>query len=67
MCKHDVPILEGPGFGEVVHPGSINQMVTANGSYILPNGCIVLVPEDVDAYFNGTLVFYNQNQTHETA
>ena len=30
---------------------------TANGSYILPNGTIVLVPEDVDAYVTGTLVF----------
>ncbi len=30
---------------------------TENGSYILPNGIIVLVPEDEEAYFNGTLVF----------
>ncbi len=31
---------------------------TANGSFILPNGVIVLVDEDMEAYFNGTLVFY---------
>ena len=29
-----------------------------NGSYILPNGVIVLVDEDVEAYFGGTLDFY---------
>ena len=32
---------------------------SANGSYILPNGVIVLVEEDVDAYFAGTLIFYD--------
>lgn len=30
---------------------------TENGSYILPNGIIVLVPEDEEAYFNGTIEF----------
>ncbi len=30
---------------------------TENGSYILPNGIIVLVPDDEEAYFNGTLEF----------
>ena len=30
---------------------------TENGSYILPNGIIVLVPEDEEAYLNGTLEF----------
>ena len=42
-------------------PGT-NNLITvprsANGSYILPNGIIVLVDEDVEAYFAGTLVFY---------
>ena len=37
------------------------QKVTLNGSYILPNGIIVLVDEDVEAYLNGTLVFYDKN------
>ena len=35
--------------------------VTINGSYILPNGIIVLVDEDIEAYLNGTLVFYDKN------
>ena len=30
---------------------------TENGSYILPSGVIVLVPEDEEAYLNGTLEF----------
>lgn len=36
--------------------------VTLNGSFILPNGVIVLVDEDLEDYLNGTLVFYNKNQ-----
>lgn len=32
---------------------------SANGSCVLPNGVIVLVEEDVDAYFAGTLIFYD--------
>lgn len=37
---------------------SIDDMPRSdNGSYILPNGIIVLQPEDMDAYRNGTLVF----------
>ncbi len=35
--------------------------VSVNGSYILPSGIIVLVDEDVEAYLNGTLVFYNKD------
>ena len=31
---------------------------TDNGSYILPNGNIILVEEDVEAYLAGTLEFY---------
>lgn len=38
-------------------PGS-NMPHTANGSYILQNGVIVLVDEDIEAYMIGTLVFY---------
>ena len=30
-----------------------------NGSKLLKNGIILLVEEDIDAYLNGTLVFYN--------
>ena len=43
-------------------PGMLNvQKVTVNGSYILPNGIIVLVEEDIEAYENGTLVFYDRD------
>ncbi len=34
--------------------------VSVNGSYILPSGIVVLVEEDVEAYFAGTLVFYEK-------
>lgn len=36
---------------------SITQM-SINGSYILPSGIVVLIDEDVQAYLDGTLVFY---------
>ena len=35
--------------------------VSVNGSYILPNGIVVLVEEDIEAYMNGTLVFYDRD------
>ena len=35
--------------------------VSVNGSYILPSGIVVLVDEDVEAYLNGTLVFYDKD------
>ncbi len=41
-----------------VGPANIAQ-VSVNGSYILPNGIAVIVDADVEAYINGTLVFYN--------
>lgn len=37
---------------------SITQ-VSVNGSYILPGGIVVLVDEDIQAYLDGTLVFYH--------
>ncbi|MBQ2723869.1 MAG: hypothetical protein IJF72_04410 [Clostridia bacterium] len=37
------------------------NLVSENGSYILPCGIIVLVDEDFDAFMAGTLVFYNVN------
>lgn len=36
-------------------------MTTINGSFILPNGVIVLVDEDIDAYMEGVLLFTNPN------
>ena len=38
-------------------PESSTLYRTANGSYILPNGVIVLVEEDIEAFFQGKLVF----------
>ena len=50
------------GFGQIIHNV---QKVSVNGSYILPNGIIVLVDEDVEAYMNGTLVFYDKDKVPE--
>ncbi len=41
---------------------SLVTQITANGSFILPNGVIVLEDEDVEAYLNGTLAFYNKHE-----
>lgn len=46
-------------------PNRIVQM-SVNGSYILSNGIAVLVDEDVDAYLNGTLLFYDIDDLPET-
>ena len=48
-----------------VGPMSITK-VTINGSYILPNGIIVLVDEDIEAYENGTLIFYDKDKLPQT-
>ncbi|MBO5715411.1 MAG: hypothetical protein J6S23_03335 [Clostridia bacterium] len=40
--------------------------VSANGSYILPDGTIMLVDEDVEEYLNGTLVFYDKDNVPQT-
>ncbi len=45
------------GSGQIIHPDSTNLPSTPNGSYILPNGIIVLDDRDFEAYFNGRLVF----------
>ncbi len=50
----------------IVKPEAITQ-VSLNGSYILPNGIGVLVEEDIEAYLNGTLVFYNKDELPEVA
>ena len=39
---------------------------TENGSFILPDGVIVLVNEDIEAYFAGTLEFYYPDDNLET-
>lgn len=38
------------------------EYVTENGSYILPNGIIILVDEDYDDYILGKLRFYSKDQ-----
>ena len=57
-------ILLGDDFVQV-EPMSITK-VTLNGSYILPSGIIVLVDEDIEAYENGTLVFYDKDKLPQT-
>ena len=52
-------ILIGNDFVQV-GPANLTK-VTLNGSYILPNGIIVLVDEDIEAYENGTLVWYDKD------
>ncbi len=47
--------------GIIPTPSLSLEKVTLNGSYIRPDGIIVLVEEDVEAYLAGTLVFYNKD------
>ena len=42
-------------------PNSITKY-SINGSFILPNGVVVLVDEDIEAYMNGTLIFRNNDE-----
>lgn len=46
------------GFIQMDLNNTMVEMVTSNGSFILKNGIIVLVEEDVKKYFSGELVFY---------
>ena len=45
------------GIGQT--PGLLADNIerSLNGSYILPDGIIVLVKEDIEDYLNGTLIF----------
>lgn len=46
----------------IQNPYNLNFLrVSINGSYIFPSGIIVLADEDIEAYFNDTLVFYYQD------
>ena len=46
---------------------SVNNLPhTDNGSYIMQSGVIVLVDEDIEAYFDGTLVFIYPDNNLET-
>ena len=60
-CLYCGTVLELGGGGNnpfIPLPGSTNQMVTDNGSYIMPNGIYVIMEEDLEAFINGTLVFH---------
>ena len=47
--------------GFVITSTNSNKIYLTNkGSYILSNGLIVLVDEDIDSYINGNLVFYKK-------
>ena len=50
------PCVDDNGFGSIIH-SVMKTHKTENGSYILPNGIIVLNELDLEAYFDGTLVF----------
>jgi len=55
LCKGKVTI-------GAVGSNNINELPrTENGSYILPNGIIVLAQEDIEAYMSGELVFCDPN------
>ncbi|MCM1289871.1 MAG: hypothetical protein NC132_03450 [Corallococcus sp.] len=47
--------------GFVLSQGIRNSFVTPNGSCILPNGVRVIAPKDMEALFNGTLMFNSAN------
>ena len=57
-CGYRLDLGSDMGFVQL----SLNQYVSLNGSYILDSGIIVLVDEDIDAYLNGTLIFYKKNE-----
>ena len=60
-CNHLLDLKSDMALVGGMYSISILQ-VSINGSYILPSGVIVLVDEDLDAYLNGTLVFYDNNK-----
>ena len=47
---------------DVANGGLSNRKESINGSYILPNGVIVLVEEDIEEYFAGTLIFCDEGE-----
>ena len=38
-----------------------NYKHSINGSYIMPDGIIILTDEDIDLYLNGTIIFYEKS------
>ena len=60
-CHHLLDLNSDMALVGGINSASVTQ-VTINGSYILPSGIVVLVDEDLDAYLNGTLVFYDKDK-----
>ena len=53
----------GIGIVPGINSSSVSK-ITKNGSYILPNGIIILVDEDIKDYENGTIIFYEKNESN---
>lgn len=60
-CDHLLDLNSDMALVGGINSASVTQ-VSINGSYILPSGIIVLVDEDLEAYLNGTLVFYDKDK-----
>lgn len=60
-CHHLLDLNSDMALVGGINSASVTQ-VSINGSYILPSGIIVLVDDDLDAYLNGTLVFYDKDK-----
>ena len=60
-CHHLLDLNSDMALVGGINSDSVTQ-VSINGSYILPSGIVVLVDEDLDAYLNGTLVFYDKDK-----
>ena len=54
-------ICGGPASMGIIPITSHNYPYTINGSYILPNGVVVLANRDMEAFFGGSLWFTNTN------
>lgn len=53
-------------FKPIIRPDFVNaELLTANGSYIDSQGNVYLVEEDIEAYLNGTLMFYKKEDNLE--
>ena len=63
-CGATIDLNTGGG-GIVPGPHSSGTLVSENGSYILPNGIIMLVHEDLDSYLNRTLTFHPYGEVSE--
>ena len=60
-CIYCGGTVEMGGVQLTVNSSAVAQM-TLNNSFILQNGVIVLADEDLDAFLNGTLIFYDKDK-----